>query len=148
MSVRLQVFSFAFAAVCLSGLVSACSGPASLLPLAARSALPEEQSVALPTEDGSHYVLVEARPRTSNPGLARKWHRTAEQACRGDYMVLNTATATRRTSGAVAMRIQEGYVRCVSPEAIDAPMIHRGNEPEEKPERKRKPEAPPKVFAL
>lgn len=146
MSVRQQVFSFACGAAVL--LATACSGPAALLPLAARSALPEEQSVALPTEDGSHYVLVEARPRTSNPGLARKWQRTAQEACRGDFLVLNTATATRRTSGAVAMRIQEGYVRCISPEAIDAPMIQRGNQPERKREPKPAPKATPKAFAL
>jgi hypothetical protein len=145
MSLRFQVFS-GLAGVTL--LATACNAPAALLPLAARSAVPEEQTVALPTEDGSHYILVEARPRTSNPGLARKWHRTAEDACRGDYMVLSTGTSTRRTSGVAAMRIQEGWVRCVSPEAIDAPKIERGTVPETKPEPKKAPTAVPKAFAL
>lgn len=139
-----------FSGAVLAGLLGAgCGGPASLLPLAARSLTPEEQTVALPTEDGSHYILVEARPRTSNPGLARKWHRTAVDACRGDYLLLSTGTSTRRRGGISAMRIQEGWVRCVSPEAIDEPKIQRGNAPAPKPARKQAPaKAPPKAFAL
>ena len=133
----------------LAGLAG-CSGPgAALLPLAARSVTPEEQEIAVPTEDGSHYILVEARPRTTDSGLARKWRRTATEACKGDYVLLSAGAATRRTRGVSSMRIQEGWVRCISPEAIEEPSIKRGTEPKKAPEPEPGPKKKlPKAFAL
>lgn len=139
-------------ALCILALVAlaGCSSPAAaLLPMAARSVTPEEQEIAVPTEDGSHYILVEARPRTTDVGLARKWRRTATEACKGDYILLSAGAATRRTQGVSAMRIQEGWVRCISPEAIEKPSIKRGTEPKKAPEPKKPPQKEvPRAFAL
>ena len=80
---------------------------------------PQDQNhaFAVPNEDGSQYVVVEAGGRTPEATVARRWKRTAEHACKGEFIILSQGSAVRRARGQLATRMHEGWVRCLNPEA-------------------------------
>jgi hypothetical protein len=84
---------------------------------AGQAAFPRE-AFAVPTEDGSVYVLVSGGPRTPRQQLDRDWTKQATAACEGDFLVLSNSTAMRRR-GPATSEVQEGFVRCVSAEAYE-----------------------------
>ena len=73
--------------------------------------------IAVPNEDGSMYVLVEDRGGASEQTLARVWNRTATRACRGEFMVMSEGAALRSPGSLQVVRVHEGWVRCIDPEA-------------------------------
>jgi hypothetical protein len=70
-------------------------------------------SFSAPTEDGSRYVSVQGGAASTEKSTARRWKKVAEDACRGDYIVLSDASFERRDRGGAKRRVHEGFVRCV-----------------------------------
>jgi len=100
------------------GCASPIAGPLAAAPLAA-AAVKGPSSLAAPMEDGSVYVLAEGGPLASIVTLRSMWRREAAKACEGgDYMVLSERDAESRRGGVVGGRSYEGFVRCISPEAM------------------------------
>lgn len=99
-----------------ASLLSGCNTPLAALPLLAKP--PADQTIAVPTEEGTQYVAVETSRRTTERALAKKWQRAATEACKGDYLVLNQGASASRRGGITSRRIHEGYVQCLNPEAM------------------------------
>ncbi len=99
----------------LAGFALTGCNPGAAAPLLAPT--PRNHAFSVPTEDGSRYVVVEARGRAPADTVARRWKREAQSACKGDYIVLSQGGAVRRARGQLATRLHEGWVRCLNPEA-------------------------------
>ena len=92
-------------------------GPMAML---APLAQPQPVSYAIPTDEGATYVLVETKKSASDKQLKRRWTQRASKACLGDFTVLSENQSARNQGGRTVLKIYEGYVRCVNPEANDA----------------------------
>lgn len=103
----------AFAGLGLGG----CASPAAALPLA-MSQRPAT-AIAVPNEDGSHYILVEAGSKTPVASLPRLWKKKATKTCQGDFIVLSEGEHRKKTGGVLSGASYEGWVRCISPEVAD-----------------------------
>ena len=93
---RLALFSIGLG---LLGLLGGCAGPAAAAPWAlplAQEVTRKPVDLVVPNEDGSQYVMVEARPFSPKGEAKRKFVRSARKACKGDYMVMSENSATRR----------------------------------------------------
>jgi hypothetical protein len=108
--------------------LAGCNTPLAALPLLARPA--PDETVSVPTEEGTQYVMVETSRRTTEAALAKKWKREAAAACKGDYIVLNQGAAASRRRGVTSRRIHEGYVQCLNPEAMFAGPTRKTSAPE------------------
>lgn len=98
--------------------VGCAASPAALAPLLAPQ--PEPISYAVPTEDGGMYVLVEAKKGATDKQLKRRWDGEASKACLGEFVVLSENQSQRNRGGKTLLKIYEGFVRCVNPEAVQA----------------------------
>lgn len=101
-----------------AGCVPAAAAPFAAVP--ETIAAQQRESIAVPTEDGSLYVLIEGGPRMPHGQMVRAFRRKAERTCQGEYMTLSQSASMRRSGGIVARKIYEGFVRCVSPEFDEA----------------------------
>ena len=85
---------------------------------------------AVPTGDGAQYVSVITEGNALPATVRNRWRREALRSCDGDYLVLSENSAERSSGGRTAARIHEGFVRCVSPEAVlreeDKPTTDKG----------------------
>jgi hypothetical protein len=103
-----------------------------LVPLLAQAASQKNktQVAAVPTGDGAQYVSVITEAKSMPTAVRNRWRRECLHACDGDYLVLSENAAVRTTGGRTASRMHEGFIRCVSPEAIlrdeDKPATDKG----------------------
>ncbi len=100
------------------GGVGCAASPAMLAPMFMPQ--PQPLSYAIPTDEGAQYVLVEAKKGTADPQLKRRWEKKADEACKGEFVVLSENQSQRNQGGRMVFKIYEGYVRCVNPEANES----------------------------
>jgi hypothetical protein len=106
------------ALLALAGLgLGGCTSPAAAIPLAMSQRPPT--AIAVPNEDGSHYILVEAGSQTPVASLPRLWKKKATKTCQGDFIVLSAGENRKKTGGVLSAASYEGWVRCISPEVAD-----------------------------
>ena len=98
-------------------LAGCAASPAAAIPLAMTQRPPT--AIAVPNEDGSHYVLVEAGSQTPITALPRLWKKKAIKTCKGDYIVLSERANEKKTGGVLSHASYEGWVRCINPEIGD-----------------------------